>query len=217
MIFIWWLFFVDYGLFVGFLWVVSVGFRWGFFWLLFLFFLLNDKTQFCFFFKFFNLLSHFLWSRVWPKLDCKGCSCTSCKETMWSQTWSYLRSWDLTLPHTILNCKIYIKADKRNLFHWISYFEWNCIFCLHGLTLLKLWEKLDLSQGPSCGACQLCQPPWGLAVPSWEGCGARACKPLWGRGSWHHRICGSGTGCQATRAPFFCWKRTRFLNTEMLH
>lgn len=49
MIFIWWLFFVDYGLFVGFLWVVSVGFRWGFFWLLFLFFLLNDKTQFCFF------------------------------------------------------------------------------------------------------------------------------------------------------------------------
>lgn len=49
MIFIWWLFFVDYGLFVGFLWVVSVGFHWGFFWLLFLFFLLNDKTQFCFF------------------------------------------------------------------------------------------------------------------------------------------------------------------------
>lgn len=58
MIFIWWLFFVDYGLFMGFLWVVSVGFGWGFFWLLL--FLLNDKTQFCFFSEFFNLLSHFL-------------------------------------------------------------------------------------------------------------------------------------------------------------
>lgn len=47
MIFIWWLFFVDYGLFMGFLWVVSVGFGSGFFWLLL--FLLNNKTQFCFF------------------------------------------------------------------------------------------------------------------------------------------------------------------------
>lgn len=84
---------------------------------------------------------------------------------MWSQTSSYLRSWGLTLPHTILNCQLYIKADKRNLFHWISCFERNCILCLHGLTLLKLWEKLDLSQGPHCGACQLCQPPWCWQCP----------------------------------------------------
>lgn len=76
-----------------------------------------------------------------------------------------LRSWDPTLPSTILNCKIYIKADKRNLFHWVSCFERNCIFCLLGLTLLKLWEKLDLSQGPSCGGCQLCQAPWGWQCP----------------------------------------------------
>lgn len=135
---------------------------------------------------------------------------------MWSQTSSYLRSWDLTLPHAILNCKIYIKADKKNLFHWISVFERNCIFCLHGLPLLKLREA-----GPFPGS-QLCSLPAlpgtvRLAVPSWEGCGARACKPLWGRGSWHHRICGSGAACQATRAPFFFWKKTRFLNTKMLH
>lgn len=84
---------------------------------------------------------------------------------MWSQTSSQLRSWDLTLPHTILNCKIYIKADKKKIFHWISCFERNCIFCLRGLPLLKLREKLDLSQSPSCAACQLCQAPWGWQCP----------------------------------------------------
>lgn len=131
---------------------------------------------------------------------------------MWSQTSSYLRSWDLTLPHTILNCKIYIKSDKRNLFHWIS-----CFILLAWFDIAEIVREVGPFPGSQLWSLPALPATVGLAVPSWEGCGARACKPLWGWGSWHHRICGSEAGCQATRAPFFFWKKTRFLNTKMLH
>lgn len=131
---------------------------------------------------------------------------------MCSQTWSYLRSFEISLYSTP---------------------SWTVIFTLKlirevsftGFPALKGAVYFPETEvGPFPGSPLWSQPAvWaavGLVMPSWEGTwcqGGRVCKPLWGWGSWHHRICGSGAGCQATRAPFFFWKKPRFLNTKILH
>lgn len=199
-----------------FLWVVSVGFGWGFFGCCFCFFFLPIKPS-SVFSKFFNLQSWFLWSRVWPKLDCKGYSCTSCKETTCGPkphlTWDHEISLYPTPSWTAIFTLKLIKAIYFTGFPALK--ETACFACMvcHCWNCERSWTfpRVPLWILPALPATMR------LAVPSWEGCGARACKPLWGRGSWHHRICGSGAGCQATRAPFFFWKKTRFLNTKMLH
>lgn len=125
--------------------------------------------------NFLSHLSHFPWSRIWLKLVCKGSSCTRCKETHVVTNLILLEMvWDLTLPHTMLSCQIYIKAHRRNLFHCFSCFKRSCVFCWCGLILLKLWQKWDLSQGPRCGSSQLCELLWDWRCPLGRVRGARA-------------------------------------------
>lgn len=137
MIFIWWLFFVDYGLFMGFLWVVSVGFGWGFFWLLL--FLLNDKTQFCFFPNSLISCHTFFEAELWPKLVCKGCSCTNYKETTCGPkpdlTWDHEISLYPTLSWT---ARFTLKLRREIYFTrfpalkgtaYFAYMVWHCWNC----------------------------------------------------------------------------------------
>lgn len=81
-------------------------------------------------------------------------------EHMWSQislTWDH----EISLyPTPSWTARFTLKLIRE-----IYFTGFPALFCLHGLTLLKLWGKLDLSQGPSCEACQLCQPPWGWQCP----------------------------------------------------
>lgn len=135
---------------------------------------------------------------------------------MWSQTSSYLNHEISLYPAPSWTARFTLKLIKAIYFTGFPALkETACFACMvcHCWNCERSWTfpRVPLWSLPALPATMR------LAVPSWEGCGARACKPLWGRGSWHHKICGSGAGCQATRAPFFFWKKTRFLNTKMLH
>lgn len=166
-----------------------------------------------------NLLSHFPWSRVWPELDCKGSSCTRCKETRVATNLFVLDGLGSHFTHTILSCQIYVKADEINLLHWISCFERSCVLCWCDLILLELWQKWDLSQGPRCGSshCVSCSGAGGahLGEGTWcQGSHGNSC------GAEDPDITGSVAQEQAAKplGPRFSFgTKPGFLNPNILH
>lgn len=127
--------------------------------------------------------------------------------------------WDLTLPHTILSVRLPLQMIREMNFTWFPalkgavcsggmvWFCWNGVRCW---TFPRVPSVEPASSVRHCGACNsLLEAVWCQ--------GSQACKLLWTWGSWHHRICGSGAGCQATKPPFFFWKQHRILNTQILH
>lgn len=138
---------------------------------------------------------------------------------MWSQTWSYLRSFEILLyPTPSWAVRFTLKLIRETHFTGFPalkeaacfadmvWFFWNC-------DRSWIFPRIPGTEPASCASC--CGVGDALLGEGTWCQGSRACKLPWGWGSWHHRICGLGAGCQATRAPFFFWKKTRFLNTKI--
>lgn len=97
-------------------------------------------------------------------------------------------AWNLTLPHTIANCQIYIKVDKINLFNWISCFARSCMFCWHGLTLLEIVAEAGPFPASPLQSQPAVRAAVGFVMPFQEGAwgwGSQAWIVPWGWASWH--------------------------------